>query len=57
MTVAMFLEIVGLIIKLEPEGVKLFNSLIGLFQDKTPDEQQAILTQMKAALQPMQLKE
>ena len=56
MTAAMIISIIELAIKLEPEAVKLVNNLISLFEGKTTAEQEALLEQMKAALQPMVIK-
>ena len=57
MSVELIIELIGLAVKLEPEAVKLVNNLISLFEGKTTAEQATLLEQMKAALQPMVIKE
>jgi hypothetical protein len=56
MTAAMIISIIELVVKLEPEAVKLVNNFIGLFEGKTTAEQDALLQQTADALQPMVLK-
>ena len=56
MSVELIIELIGLAVKLEPEAVTLVNNLIALFEGKTTAEQQTLLDQLKAAMQPMVLK-
>lgn len=56
MSVELIIELIGLTVKLEPEAVTLVNNLIALFEGKTTAEQQTLLDQLKAAMQPMVLK-